>query len=602
MPPPQPTPQPPFRLDKALADRRALAQAFNELLAAQHTSANPVALAAMVSRAARPRQVLKLLLERMAEYNLAMVQAVIMVLNAASEATALFLLDALREVAYDARRPDTLRLSVVTVLCQREGQSVPDDFIATLYDPPAVALQSLRASLVEVNRTPGGLLEYLSSLSASEAEVQSTLVLMMRQLDDPLVVAPLRALAQDDRATLADAALEALASLHQPSAVIALLSLPPTLPPDRHAVTERTIRKLQMTVAPGQSPPALAAQPDPTSRAFLSLLDGRGSQMLWFALSLAAGSGEYELVSVLLNEKLGIKDAVGGITVPAASLPTPARIGALHRTVVSELSDSAMRRDLSARLREMVAQGEMTEVPAELISVLMEGNEDEGEEPPYLEVSFDYARRLLLAAQAETWSRGDSLPLAYRLFNAPLWRSQPPGPGAALGPELPLPTRLRSQPEIATTARELLASPFFVGWFLETPLLYDEVERMMRMMPRNGRVGPRKQAQIEQAMDEIRDMLVATHYRPEQLEALQTRLTRMAEWLTIAGERQLAARTLGLARTLSIEPPATNPFIILLVQRGIEVAAEALAGGFDLRDDPARFGHVGLTLLGQIML
>ncbi len=593
MSPSRSTLPPPYRLAKALADRRGLEQAFNELLAAQHTSANPAALAAVVSRAARPRQVLKLLLEQMAEYNLAVVQAVIMTLNNASEATSLYLLDALREVAYDPHRPDTLRLSVVTVLCQREGQAVPDDFIATLADPPAVALQSLRASLVEVSRTPGGLLEYLNSLSSSEAEVQSTLVFMMRQLDDPLVVAPLRALAQDDRAALADAALEALAALRQPSAIIALLSLPYTLRPERRTVAERAIRKLQMMVAPGQPPPALTAQPAPTSRAFLSLLDGRGSQMLWFALPAIDGSGEYEMVSVLLNEKLGIKDVVGGITVPAASLPTPARIGTLHRSVISELSDSAMRRDLSARLREMVAQGEMTEVPAELMSVLMENGEDEGEEPPYLEVGFDYARRLLLEAQAETWSRGDSLPLAYRLFNAPLWRSLPPEPDAALGPELPLPTRLRSQSEIATTARELLASPFFVGWFLETPLLYDEVERMMRMMPRSGRVGPRKQAQLGQAMDEIRDMLVATHYRPEQLEALQTRLTHMAEWLTIAGERQIAARTLGLARTLSIEPPATNPFIILLVQRGIEVAAEALANGFDLREDPARFGHVG---------
>ncbi|PZS02816.1 MAG: hypothetical protein DLM69_03585 [Candidatus Chloroheliales bacterium] len=242
----------------------------------------------------------------------------------------------------------------------------------------------------------------------------------------------------------------------------------------------------------------------------------------------------------------------------------------------------------------MVAQGEITEVPAELIGILMDEGGDEAEEPPYLEVGFDYARRLLLEAQAETWSRGDSLPLEYRLFSAPIWRSQPPGPEAAVGVELPLPAHLRSQQEIGDTARELLTGPYFVGWFLETPLLYDEVERMMKMMPRRGRVGPRKQVQLARAMDDIRDLLIATHYRPEQLEALQTRLTRMAEWLTIAGERQLAARTLGLARTLSIEPPATNPFIILLVQRGIEMAAEALAGGFDLREDPARFGHVGL--------
>ena len=57
---------------------------------------------------------------------------------------------------------------------------------------------------------------------------------------------------------------------------------------------------------------------------------------------------------------------------------------------------------------------------------------------------------------------------------------------------------------------------------------------------------------------------------------------------SLSGGRIVASRAVFDARG------EINPFIILLVQRGIEVAAEALANGFDLREDPARFGHIGL--------
>ncbi|GEM_PF-453640 len=580
----------PARLDRVLAERQKADAALEVLFSTAPTAPGITLLAYEAAHSGSARSVLAVLLERLNDYRASVLQCSLLLIGAALPGVQHVLVDGLQRASHDRQRPDLQRLACASVLAQHSGEPLSDSFMATLRDPATAARRSLEVSLEEAVASPGLLLDYMDSVLASPPEVHEIFFSSLHDMEGSLGVLPLRLFAQTT--DLKAEAVEELLRIAQErsggrsaAAAAALFSLAPLLPPDQRAPVERAIRKLRLSTPLGAPSPSPVSPPT-GSRAFLSLLDGRGTQMLWLAVP---DGDEYELLNVLLHEELGVKDALGQIRYPTAALPPPAPLGSQHNGLLQDLAPNNLNREIRDSLRELVAINPAAADPnlAELLADAELEDDDVGD-VPHLEVDFDYARCLLLAAHTQTWAKERSLPLGYQLFSQTIWQFAPPQPVSVALPPTP---RLYSPQEVEEAVLALLESSYFVGWFIESPALYDEVEQILALMPRRGKPSKRKQEQLDAALRTATRRLIAASFGGERLTACVARLGRMAEWLALAGEEGLARITLGVAASLLSFAPEQHPLSTAMVRRGIEVAAEALANGFDLRADPERFGY-----------
>lgn len=577
----------PARFDRALAERAAVADSLALLFDAPPNHRQPLAVQA--AHSGNPRAVLAQLLERLHDYRSTTLHAALLLVSAAIAPVQQVLLDGLSVASNDHQRPDLQRLAAASIVAQMAGEALSPGFMESLRDPTAAALRSLEVSLEEATASPGLLLDYMDSVLAAEPEIHSVFLANLCAVGNRLTVPPLRVLAL--ASPVSSAAIDELLRLAQlrdddcsPTATAALFSLIPLLPPSRRPTAERAIRKLQLSTPLGAEVPALP-DPAPGNRAFLSLLDGRGTQMLWLAVP---DGDDYEVINVVLHEEIGVKDALGQMHYPATALPPPSPVGTQHSRLIYDLSPAAINREIRESLREIVAGDPHAETELEGVLAEAELEADvEEEDLPHLEVDYDYARSLLLAAHVQTWAQERDLPLGYQLFSGSVWQATPPqAPLISLPPA----ERLYSIQEVEEAVLGLLAGHYFVGWFVETPQVYDEVEQIMAMMPRR-KPGKRKQEQLDFELRAATLRIATQAFAGHRLAATADRLTRMAEWLTIAGEEDMAALALGVGHSLATIAPHFHPLVLAMVRRGIEVAAEALAHGFDLRSDPERFGY-----------
>jgi hypothetical protein len=183
-----------------------------------------------------------------------------------------------------------------------------------------------------------------------------------------------------------------------------------------------------------------------------------------------------------------------------------------------------------------------------------------------LEVPFDYGRRRVLASLALVWQGNRYTPIAYRLFSAQLWRWTPPEPG----PQIQEPAAIPGQ-----EPQTLLAHPAFQSWYLRSRQVYATASDLLTAPEIPEEEGLRQAAQRLLA-----DALAGSVL---QLDVLGQSLLAMAEWLSLAGDDEMAAQALAVGPTLH-EAPEAHPLLLGMAERGLRIALVNLARGLHLAD------------------
>ncbi|MGC8836835.1 MAG: hypothetical protein ACP5UM_00345 [Anaerolineae bacterium] len=428
---------------------------------------------------------------------------------------------ALREVVMQPGRSDQERTAALMILERYLGEEIGDSLYVELSDPLEVARQSLREAAAEAARSAEAYEEYLRSLEDEPMEVALLVLRAAETLEPPLIVEPLRLLAQDPREAVAQEAIRLLGTLRVPEAALALRTLPPCLAPGRRKEAERALRKL--TLAGVSTPPPLPVEE--CCRLLVSPVEGQGVRSVW-VLERTGTENRLNLLAVMLQDEAGIVDCFGteGLTErPFTWSPDP---GAVHRL-------SLPQRGYSLDL---------------------------------LEADPGYAVRLLMEGTQQALERQGSLPLEYRVWGKMLWKYDLPDPRPVQLPAVSPSQRDALRP----TLRRLLAHPTFDSWTPWTP----DVEAWIAAW---GDPSP-PSLKTDQGASLAR-RLVALYYQEEALEACRRWLLANSEWFLMAGEEEMAALALVAAEDLDVDTRTEHPFLLALAERALLLAWEAVQRG-----------------------
>jgi hypothetical protein len=347
-------------------------------------------------------------------------------------------IQALRQAVLQSRLDDRGRIGAITILERFLGQAPDDLLLESLGDPKGAAVSSLERVLGRSKEEPAILVEYVEGLDRQEPDVVLAVVRAlqgMAALEEGAEAArrdiePLRMMAQDVRAEIAEAALRALGGIDSTEAVAALQTLIPISMPELQPLAKRLLRKQQFRGAPVSSLP----RPQPGWRALASPPSGHGQQSLWFILG-DPGVSQVRFLNVLLHDRAGAVEAVGHEQVLIQKLLPGRPVGHVHDVALPDGSGALLM----------------------------------------LEIPFDLGRRLLLDALAD--NRETQIPVAgsLRLLSPWLWGAG----GAGALPERQLPQGgVLAETDEATV--RLLEHPAFGQWTLRS-------ESMLRAVQSPGR-------------------------------------------------------------------------------------------------------------------
>lgn len=195
---------------------------------------------------------------------------------------------------------------------------------------------------------------------------------------------------------------------------------------------------------------------------------------------------------------------------------------------------------------------------------LREVSDEEGLVP----VPVEYVFRLVRDAISRSSTGGASLPAEFHVLRPHLFRGQDMAPL----PYLPAVAVQGSGAGTVLGTESLLDDDFFAGWFLATPRVYDFAEELAAQKPARW----------------FEDDIVARFCRElidPDLDRIRERLLLIADLMSQAKrEEQIIRLTLAAAATLP--PPGKghlHPFLRRFARESLEIAREALAEGFDLR-------------------
>lgn len=427
----------------------------------------------------------------------------------------------------DASLTDHARLTAALILEHFLEEVVPPEALANLSDPAQVALQSLREVIGESRRSRAILIEYIEAFEEQPAEIQHLVLNTLESiLEGDDVVELLRMLAQSASPAIPPRAVDMLAQLRSPAAARALQMLLPTIHPSLQPAVQRALRKLQFIGVP--IPPLPPAGTE--WRALLSPIDGRGDQSIWFIQEAPEGKPQ-RFLGLHINHPNGITEAVGSDQVEDRPFPPPSPLGHLH-----------------------------------LIALRPEG--------PHLyllEAPYDYGRLLVYQALKLHEHNIRPVPAAYRLYNDALWAYEAEGLGKSAPPLPELSSEERRH--LLARAGQLLESPAFSTWFVQSELILTYAQHLRRLASSGGVVAVPRTWLAE---------LVDRYFsEPERCALYASRLRRMAEWLWLSGQRDLAQLALAAAIGLENIPPAEHPFLLSLMHRSLGLALGALSHGID---------------------
>lgn len=430
---------------------------------------------------------------------------------------------ALRSVAANPQHTPTARMTAMTITQRFLGIELPTTLISDLANTDNAAVQSLLEAIDEGKRNRHVLLEYVEQMRDLGEEIAFLVLDALAHAPPADRVELLRLIAQDIRPQVAQSALSRLEQLAtgeaSTAALRALYTLQFTLPDDRKAQIERTLRKLRMG-GRRYDPPLAEGW-----RAVLSPAEPNGAQGLWLIHSPHAPATPGVLLGFVLNSAVGVLRFFGSETVDRSVLPPVQPVGGIF-TVMS----------------------------------------DNGGDAIVLETPFDYGRWLLAEALAAQQANASTLPLPgeYQLYNDRIWEFAPPfveevvqgywQPQADVEVTEDLLERL--QVEVDT----LFAHPVMEKWALQQAAV------VRAMAP-----GARPSAKLPVA-ETINVLLREIAKWPESaglVSALEQGLRGQAGWLHFAGQAALAQSAVTLANAMKQLPLAQNPVLARMLVKGL---------------------------------
>jgi hypothetical protein len=265
---------------------------------------------------------------------------------------------------------------------------------------------------------------------------------------------------------------------------------------------------------------------DPAWRALVSPIDGQGNQVVWFIRD-PDHDGKCRFLGLVLNDGTGFSQAYGNHNVPAQALPTRHSVGHVHL------------------------------VPMQFARLPHQPSHPETSFLHMLEADLDYGRRLAREAQPTHFDQNRSLPAAYRLLGPLIWqydatsvdasRQQPPVP-------------VQSPETLSNTAR-LPYHPFFRGWIIGRPQAAERVEAVNSLTPLADR----------EVVRTLASRLAGEYFDGATLQQVKARLRGMSEWLRRAEQISLAELASVAAQTMGKIPPAQHPFVLSMVELGLNL-------------------------------
>ncbi|SNB47275.1 HEAT repeat-containing protein [Geobacter sp. DSM 9736] len=365
-----------------------------------------------------------------------------------------------------------------------------------------------------------GLSLFVDDFICRSRSEQRELIEELGGTGNPRILDLLEVLLRFDDAEIVKHAATSLGKIKDPRAARILDAFYRHADDEVRGEVERSLRRLSFQGVSAQDAPI--AEPGPFHAVFITPPDIDGCRSLWVSRWL---DEQLATLYLHLHDHEGIKAAWGGAATSA---------------------------DTEARLRELVEQ--------------------EG----FVAISHEYALKLIRDAMELNRSGGFYLPADFYVLYPRLF------PDEKLTPVAYSPCSSSQVWRDAVPAHRLAATStildddYFSGWLMTTGRVYDYAEEWSRIEETGSRRGEAKL--LEQFCREL--------LSPD-LEQIRHRLLLMADLMREAGrETALIDCTIDAAASLPVPPlPChVHPLLRRIALESIEVAREALAEGYDLRD------------------
>ncbi len=377
-----------------------------------------------------------------------------------------------------------------------------------------------------------GYILFMEDFCGYPAEVQCSLVRELPQVDDPRIFTLFGMILGFDHPAVVREALTTLGRTRDQRSVPLLRRFADKGDPELSPLATRSLRRLGFLGFD-----ITATTPDPYldlyHAAFVTPFDGTGNRSLWICRQRRE-EPLFDLLFLQLHEGQGILDAIS--------------YGALGAT------------EYEALLQEI------------------------GEEERLLPVAPEYALHLMADALFLNREQELELPPEYFVRSA-MFGDQ------GLLPLLRIPNfdrydleRITATPRRLTESSLLLDDPFFCDWFLATPAVYDLAEEWGKIVAVADKHEREHAARAKGIIERFCRELITP-----DLDTITRRLFLTADLMQETGEgAEQVERTLAVALSISGSrlPAHAHPFLRRLALESLEAAREALAEGYDLRNEP----------------
>ncbi|UMZ75065.1 HEAT repeat domain-containing protein [Natranaerofaba carboxydovora] len=445
-------------------------------------------------------------------------------------------------LAFDSKIPDKNKNYILKVLDYYglEPAELPHEEV---FSDPEKALKDARESLfTEITQNLEAIPQFLMEISDFSPEVQSTLVQEMAKTGDEKAVTLLKVLAQLDEYEIANEAIKGLGDNATPLAYSALEELLDKEDREEfYPLINEEIKKLKSKGVKASNEKEIEGfKTGEIYQAAVSKLDGRGNRAIWLALRWGEDKGGICLINFLSNINEGLNDCWG-----------------IYRITISEFKKimADFRRDNS------------------LIS-----NDPE------------YAKALLKNAISKTTETGSNKPMEFsfwRNFLSEDWTSPEP-----YNPEFDKYSKIfesgESNNKLWKELKKLHEYKDFWDWFVHHPYVYDLASDMLYKSKKS-----KKLIVLSTSADqeEIYQKFVDNLIKP-RLDFYIKALRLMADFELRKGRTKMYRVIMLALYYLEEKKEVENhPFIQGIVNKSLQMAAQNLKHGYDLRINPEEFDY-----------
>jgi len=413
----------------------------------------------------------------------------------------------LKKAALDRNKDEQTRATALMILERYLEVPIEPSLLSGFGSPEGVARQSVWEALRQTEEDPFVWLDYVQQLMEQPLDVILLVERVLASEENPRVATPLRLLALEGEAVVAQEALRLLGKLATKEAASALYTLVPNLPFPLKDVASREYRKLSLRGIE----PTLVRPGAEGWRVLISPPDSAGKQFIWFVQQSEETQIAKVFLGLLVGHDKGIVEAVGRLDQKLEEgFPPVSRTGTVH------------------------------------LVHLQPG----GGYVPFLEASYGYGMHLLRSALEANFTSNTPLPTAYRLLSDTIWRWNVP--------------EYREKVVKADTASlrsrtpELLDHIGFINWFLMDEKLY-----LLAWEHRDEDLPDKLPGQLRKSIRQWLDEFLTE----ETLENFRRWLKTMAEWLVNAEEPYLARLAVAASMKTREDSFSHIPFFYALAER-----------------------------------